>query len=112
MTVSQIIIAHHDAQGELEFYSTIMRGMSERTDGSRPAPSLRRAGGRQRRMAPTARLKDEFVASMSHELRTPFYGVLSMAEAMLEQVYGSVRPPGLGPPGYRDQRPPLDGADQ
>ncbi len=41
-------------------------------------------------LARAARLKDEFMANMSHELRTPLYGVLSMAEAMLEEVYGPV----------------------
>jgi PAS domain S-box-containing protein len=35
-----------------------------------------------------ARLKDEFLASMSHELRTPLTGVMSLSEALQEQVYG------------------------
>jgi signal transduction histidine kinase/ActR/RegA family two-component response regulator len=37
-----------------------------------------------------ARHKDEFLASMSHELRTPLTGVLSLSEALLEQVYGAL----------------------
>ncbi|MGB1249735.1 MAG: histidine kinase N-terminal 7TM domain-containing protein [Candidatus Promineifilaceae bacterium] len=39
-----------------------------------------------------ARLKDEFLASMSHELRTPLNAVIGTAEAMSEQVYGSITP--------------------
>jgi PAS domain S-box-containing protein len=35
-----------------------------------------------------ARLKDEFLAGMSHELRTPLTGVISLSEALLEEVYG------------------------
>ncbi|RMF01624.1 MAG: response regulator, partial [Chloroflexi bacterium] len=37
-----------------------------------------------------ARLKDEFLASMSHELRTPLNAVLSMSEALQEEMYGGL----------------------
>ena len=91
--VSQIIIGHHDSQGWLEFYSTIMRDMSER---QRMEAALRHHSeelvAANAELARAARLKDEFLASMSHELRTPLYGVLSMSEAMLEHVYGPVSP--------------------
>ena len=91
--VSQIIIGHHDSQGRLEFYSTIMRDMSER---QRMEAALRHHSeelvAANAELARAARLKDEFLASMSHELRTPLYGVLSMSEAMLEHVYGPVSP--------------------
>ena len=89
--VSQIILGHHDSQGRLEFYSTIMRDMSER---QRMEAALRHHSeelvAANTELARAARLKDEFLASMSHELRTPLYGVLSMSEAMLEHVYGPV----------------------
>ncbi len=39
-----------------------------------------------------ARLKDEFLANMSHELRTPLNAVLGMAEALQEEIYGSLTP--------------------
>jgi len=39
-------------------------------------------------LAHALRVKDEFLSTMSHELRTPLTGVLSMAEALQEQVYG------------------------
>jgi PAS domain S-box-containing protein len=37
-----------------------------------------------------AHLKDQFLAAMSHELRTPLTGVLTLSEALLEEVYGSL----------------------
>jgi PAS domain S-box-containing protein len=39
-------------------------------------------------LARAARLKDEFLAGMSHELRTPLSGILGLAEALQEQLYG------------------------
>ncbi|MFO1418164.1 MAG: PAS domain S-box protein [Methylotetracoccus sp.] len=39
-------------------------------------------------LAEANRVKDEFVATMSHELRTPLTGVLNLAEALQEEVYG------------------------
>lgn len=36
------------------------------------------------------RLKREFLANMSHELRTPLHTILGLAEALLEEVYGSL----------------------
>ncbi len=42
------------------------------------------------KLSRAARLKDEFLASMSHELRTPLNTVLSMSEALQEEVYGGL----------------------
>lgn len=36
------------------------------------------------------RLKDEFLANMSHELRTPLNAILGMAEALLDEICGSL----------------------
>ena len=103
--VSQIILGHHDSQGRLAFYSTIMRDMSER---QRMEAALRHHSeelvAANAELARAARLKDEFLASMSHELRTPLYGVLSMSEAMLEEVYGPVNA-APGPRPWRISRP-------
>jgi PAS domain S-box-containing protein len=43
-----------------------------------------------------ARAKDEFLASMSHELRTPLNAILGLAEALQEQVFGSLNEKQLG----------------
>ncbi|EIJ43069.1 PAS domain S-box [Beggiatoa alba B18LD] len=43
-------------------------------------------------LAKTTRLKDEFLATMSHELRTPLNAILGMAEALQENVYGTLEP--------------------
>jgi len=89
--VSQIIIGHHDSQGRLAFYSTIMRDMSER---QRMEETLRHRSealvAANAELARAARLKDEFLASMSHELRTPLNGILTMSESLQEQVYGTL----------------------
>ena len=37
-----------------------------------------------------ARMKDEFLATVSHELRTPLSVILTLAEAMHDNVYGAV----------------------
>jgi signal transduction histidine kinase len=39
-----------------------------------------------------SRLKEELLASMSHELRTPLNAVLGLAEALQEEIYGSLNP--------------------
>jgi len=87
--VSQIILGHKDSQGRLEFYSTIMRDMSERHAMEK---SLRHRSEAlavsNAELARAARLKDEFLANMSHELRTPLNGILTMSESLQEHVYG------------------------
>ena len=87
--VSQLILGHSNPEGKLEFYSTIMRDISER---KQMELALRRRGeelaAANAELAGAARLKDEFLASMSHELRTPLNGILGMSEGLQEQVYG------------------------
>ena len=87
--VSQLILAHTNSQGLLDYYSTIMRDMTER---NQIEEELRTKSGRLTQanvdLARASRLKDEFLASMSHELRTPLTGILTMSETLQEQVYG------------------------
>ena len=37
------------------------------------------------------RLKDEFVASTSHELRTPLFGIVGLAESLLDEMAGRIK---------------------
>ena len=86
---SQLIIGHSDDQGNLQFYSTIMRDISERKQMEK---ALRLHGEElttvNAELARAARLKDEFLASMSHELRTPLNGILNISQGLAEQAYG------------------------
>ncbi len=91
--VSQVILSHFNADGSLAHYSTIMRDMTEHRTLER---DLRQHGDELARanleLARASRMKDEFLGNMSHELRTPLNGVLSMAQALEEEVYGPVNP--------------------
>ena len=75
--VSQLILSHRGWRGEVEYYSTIMRDITE-------------SKRMELELARSSRLKDEFLANMSHELRTPLNGVLSLSESIQEGVYGPV----------------------
>jgi PAS domain S-box-containing protein len=91
LPVSQVILAHFSPEGDLEYYSTIMRDISERT---RMEEALRHRSDAlahaNAELGRAARLKDEFLANMSHELRTPLNGILSMSQALQEQVFGPI----------------------
>ena len=89
--MSQLIIGHSDAQGSLQFYSTIMHDISKR---KQMEEALRLHGQElavaNAELARAARLKDEFLASMSHELRTPLNGILNISQGLAEQIYGTM----------------------
>lgn len=87
--VSQVIIAHRDHHGAVEYFSTIMRDMTLQKQAEE---ALRRSRDElstaNTALEKAARLKDEFLASMSHELRTPLTSILGLAEALQTQIYG------------------------
>lgn len=87
--VSQVVIAHRDHNGAVEYFSTIMR---DTTLQKQAEEALRRSRDELSTaniaLEKAARLKDEFLASMSHELRTPLTSILGLAEALQSQIYG------------------------
>ncbi len=80
-------------------YEALKRGQAEQALEAERAELARRVAERtadlsvaNAELARAARLKDEFLASMSHELRTPLNSILGRAEALQEQIYGSLTP--------------------
>ncbi len=91
--MSQIVLAHRDEDGALQFYATIMRDIS----GRRQMEGMLRRHSEELLeanclLARASRLKDEFLASMSHELRTPLNGILALSQSLLDEVYGPIDP--------------------
>ncbi len=80
--VSQLILAHKSPQGDVEYFSAIMRDMRAR---KKYEQQLERSNAD---LARATRLKDEFLANMSHELRTPLNAILGMSEGLQESAFG------------------------
>ncbi|MGA9923004.1 MAG: PAS domain S-box protein [Isosphaeraceae bacterium] len=91
--VCQLILAHRDAEGSLEFYATIMRDISDRKELEETLRHhSQQLSEANHELARASRLKDEFLANMSHELRTPLNGILGISESLHEEVYGPLNP--------------------
>ena len=74
----QVLVAHQGPGGEVEYFSTIARDISER---KRAEEALKRA---MEAAEAANQAKDEFVATMSHEIRTPMNGVIGMTSLLLD----------------------------
>lgn len=79
--ISQIIIAHKSDKGEVEYYSTIGRDITER---KKFESELIEAKEKAEEMN---EIKTIFFANMSHELRTPFVGIMGYAELLLDELH-------------------------
>ncbi|MEA5477740.1 PAS domain S-box protein [Pseudanabaena galeata UHCC 0370] len=82
--VSQLLLGHKSSEGEVEFFSTIMRDIRVQKDYEQQLEQT------NAEMLRATRLKDEFLANMSHELRTPLNAILGMSEALQEEVFGKL----------------------
>ncbi|WP_317928993.1 PAS domain S-box protein [Halioxenophilus sp. WMMB6] len=72
--VSQVILAHRNEKGEVEFLSTVMRDISEQKKRQKELSDAQA-------LAETAnRAKSNFIANMSHEIRTPLNAVLGIMQ--------------------------------
>ncbi len=92
--MSQIMQAHRNAQGEVLFFSTVMRDISERKQTEQKLQQLNEEleDRVERRTADLKTTRDEaqranqakseFLSSMSHELRTPMNAILGFGQLL------------------------------
>jgi PAS domain S-box-containing protein len=80
-----------DENGKLLWSCTLVYDITERKNADEQLrQSSERISLANAELARATRLKDEFLTSMSHELRTPLNAILGLAEALQEEVYGSL----------------------
>jgi len=74
--VDQVILCHRDEDGEITFFSTIARDISDRNEVAR--------------LRQVQVMKDEFVSTVSHELRTPLTSIIASLELLDDGVLGAL----------------------
>lgn len=79
--VSQVVLAHRNQEGKIEFYSTIARDITEQR---RVAEELRRAYQKE---IEVNRMRANFFSMTSHQFRTPLSTILSSVELL--EHYGN-----------------------
>jgi len=99
IAVSQVLLAHKDNQGQVEYYSTIARDISEQkkmelklqqaNEGLRQEIKQREIVENNLKAAiyaadEASKAKSEFLANMSHEIRTPMQSIIGMTDILSE----------------------------
>lgn len=91
VVMSDITARVHAEDVVRELNTTLEQRVNERTAALRVSEEHLRSTNAELERA--LRLKDEFLAMMSHELRTPLSIVLSLSEALTEEIYGPLAEP-------------------
>lgn len=76
--IDQVVLAHRTADGEIAYFSTVARDISDRAE--------------IQRLLELQRLKDEFVSTVSHELRTPLTSIYGSLSLLAGGAVGSLSP--------------------
>jgi PAS domain S-box-containing protein len=79
--VSQVVIAHRDIYGEIQFFSSIARDI---TDQRKAAEDLKRNYEKEKELS---HVRSDFFSMTSHEFRTPLSTIFSSAELL--EHYGN-----------------------
>jgi len=83
--IMQTILAHYDKNGEIDFFSTIIRDITEEKQA---AEQIKLAYQAEKELG---QLRSSFFAMTSHQFRTPLSAILSSAE-LLEHYSGQWEP--------------------
>ncbi|MCO6510090.1 MAG: response regulator [Aridibacter famidurans] len=73
---SQLILAHQNQKGKVEYFSTVIRDISAQKNLEKSLQEARDGA------LEAIRNKSEFLANMSHEIRTPMSGIIGISELL------------------------------
>lgn len=82
--VSQIILAHKNEKGDVEFLSTVARDITPQKQAEETLIHGKMAAENANRA------KSQFLANMSHELRTPLNAIIGFSEILADQTFGEL----------------------